>query len=222
MQQQPGLYLGHLVRVPVFADLGAALMVLFVLFFWQGWSLDQRLMVLIALFVAIVLHELGHALVARRKGMAGVTIVISALGGYCSYLPGSSGRGQTLISLAGPLMNGVVVLVSWLLMELLAWQVTNIEPGSFMAILAMQLSFIFYINIVLGVFNILPIYPLDGGQAMLHFLARSGNQVLARKATLWSSLLLGGAVLALFLQFGAIFMVLLMAYLMFQAWSHLS
>jgi Zn-dependent protease len=119
-----------------------------------------------ALFFIVLLHEFGHALACRQVGGQANTIVLWPLGGV-AYVAPPQRPGAMLWSLAaGPLVN--VVLCPLLLLLLLfsdhaGWP--DDMPNVYFFI-----RNVFYINLGLLIFNLLPIYPLDGGQILRSLL----------------------------------------------------
>lgn len=111
-----------------------------------------------AVFASILVHEAGHAVVAEGLGMGPTSITLHAFGGLTRHRPGPPAR-QLLVSLAGP---GVGLLLGGLLwVSAAAWQATALE----------QLGMVMVsINIFWSLFNLLPMYPLDGGQALASVL----------------------------------------------------
>ena len=176
----------RLFGVPI--SIGPSIVLLLAFF---GFTLGD--VVLIVLWVvigiiSIVLHELGHALVARAAG-ADPTITLAGLGGVTRYQPtGRSGdRGWRLaISLAGPGVGLGIGAVAWLLQD----GVPSGYPSAAMQILL-------FTSIGWSIFNLLPILPLDGGQALQQLLP--GDERTRTTRTAWtgvvtSVLLVGGAV----------------------------
>ncbi len=163
-----GIYLGHVGRIPVYMGLDIFLLPLFVWIIAGQRSLQEFIAALIALVVAILLHELSHAAAARAFGMQGITVILGGLGGLCVY-SGERRPGPELgIALAGPFSNLVLAAAIYFL-----------PPGVLPAegpLLAV-ISSLFLWNLVLGLFNLLPIYPLDGGQAL-----RAGGMLIGRPA----------------------------------------
>jgi stage IV sporulation protein FB len=116
-------------------------------------------------FVSIVIHELGHALVARRFGLTPY-IALHWLGGT-TYMPGSHlTRPQSmLVTLAGPAAG----LALWALVSSLGAAVLRQPVGvSYLAFYA--LDFLIFINLYWTLFNLLPVLPLDGGQFVRNLL----------------------------------------------------
>ncbi len=120
----------------------------------------------LALFVIVLLHEFGHSLACRSVGGRANQIVLWPLGGV-AYVDPPQRPGATLWSIAaGPLVNAVLVPVLSVI-ELVArtqhWGQTLPDLYEF-------ISTLWWINLVLLLFNMLPIYPLDGGQILRSIL----------------------------------------------------
>jgi Zn-dependent protease len=118
----------------------------------------------VALFGIVLLHEFGHSLACRSVGGRADQIVLWPLGGV-AYVNAPARPGATLWSIAaGPLVNVALVPVLsafWILTS------TSGAATSDFAVFARSLN---AINAVLLLFNILPIYPLDGGKMLQAFL----------------------------------------------------
>ena len=115
---------------------------------------------IVVIFASVLVHELGHAFVARAYRLGPVQIVIHGFGGLTRAARSGTPFQQLLLSLAGPaagLSLGIVAFALWFLPTPAAGQ-----------------SFLFklvFINVFWSLFNLLPIFPLDGGQALLSLLA---------------------------------------------------
>ncbi len=140
------------------------------------WNVVEYL----ALFLIVLLHEFGHALACRQVGGRADQIVLWPLGGV-AYVDPPPRPGATLWSIAaGPLVNVVLLPVLWVLAR---FAHSMAAPGN----VTQLLDAVLFIDVALLVFNILPIYPLDGGQivrALLWF-------VLGRARSLMVATLLG-------------------------------
>lgn len=127
-----------------------------------GWNVLECL----ALFLIVLLHEFGHALACRQVGGTANRIVLWPLGGV-AYVDPPPRPGAMLWSIvAGPLVNVLLVPVIYGIGYFcqharLYLAVPNLHP---------LLGAILVINIGLFVFNILPVYPLDGGKILWSLL----------------------------------------------------
>src|SRR5580704_10087760 len=131
----------------------------------------------VALFGIVLLHEFGHALACRQVGGKADRIMLWPLGGV-AYVQPPARPGALLWSIAaGPLVN--VILAPLTIMAFVVAQAGGLAET--------QPDFVHYlysiaaINLVLLVFNMLPIYPLDGGQivkALLWFVIGRGRSLM--------------------------------------------
>jgi Zn-dependent protease len=176
-----------------------------------AWNVAEYL----ALFGIVLMHEFGHVLACRSVGGQADQIILWPLGGV-AYVNPPPRPGALLWSIAaGPLVNVALLPVTIGLCWLVPWLLPlHGEIKHFCFAIAT-------INLVLLGFNMLPIYPLDGGQ-MLHALLwfPLGR---ARSLLVCSAIGLIGAVglfaMAVYLQ--SIWLIVLAAFLGFQAWKGL-
>jgi Zn-dependent protease len=129
-------------------------------------SVTWNVLEYLALFLIVMLHEFGHSLACRQVGGTANQIVLWPLGGV-AYVDPPPRPGATLWSIAaGPLVN--VALIPIIMgvgrMSLLLGWYTAVPD------LRTLIHAVFYIDVLLLVFNILPIYPLDGGQILRSLL----------------------------------------------------
>ncbi|MDR1958585.1 MAG: site-2 protease family protein [Planctomycetaceae bacterium] len=118
----------------------------------------------VAVFIAILVHELGHALIIRYIFGASPWIILYSFGGLACHHPQYSRKrpgtwGQILISLGGPLAGFLLAGLCYFLLRYMI-------PGgdSNLYYLLEILYFICFIGFFWGFINLLPVYPLDGGQ----------------------------------------------------------
>ncbi len=120
----------------------------------------------LALFGIVLLHEFGHALACRQTGGSADRIMLWPLGGIAFVRPPNRPGAQLWAIAAGPLVNVVLIpiLLGAAFVALnLRWQVT--APDLYRLI-----EGIAFINVLILLFNLLPIYPLDGGQILRSLL----------------------------------------------------
>src|SRR5947209_12072751 len=132
----------------------------------------------LALFLIVLLHEFGHALACRQVGGTANRIVLWPLGGV-AYVNPPPRPGATLWSVAaGPLVNVALVPILYVMGigdRSLGW--AEAMPNAHAL-----LGAVWFINKVLLIFNLLPIYPLDGGQilrSLLWFVAGRARSLTA-------------------------------------------
>ena len=162
--------------------------------------------IIVLLFLFVLIHELGHALVARYYGQSTDRIIFFPLGGgaYIPQMP-KTVRAEIAVYLAGPLSNLVLAII---LLPLLLLSVDGIlflryylNPFSNLLLpnnwWAQLLSISIAVNLLLGLLNLIPAYPLDGGRVLQALLRKPLG---ARKATIFVSILgfLSGVALLVF------------------------
>ncbi len=124
---------------------------------------------LLAVFTTVVLHEFGHALMARRFGVRTHDITLLPIGGIARFekMPEKPTH-QLLVAIAGPAVNMAIALAIFILLlsanGRIAPEIFRYADGSFPA----QLM---WINVSLAAFNLLPGYPMDGGRVLRALLA---------------------------------------------------
>lgn len=140
-------------------------------------SVTWNVLEYLALFLIVMIHEFGHSLACRQVGGRADRILLWPFGGV-AYVDPPPRPGATLWSIAaGPLVN--VVLIPILDVAVKMGQSAGMEttaPDFYALLVAVQ-----FINKLLLVFNILPIYPLDGGQilrSLLWFVMGRGRSLM--------------------------------------------
>ncbi|NOY26290.1 MAG: hypothetical protein GXP62_10500 [Oligoflexia bacterium] len=120
----------------------------------------------VVLLASILVHELGHAIIGTRLGLQPQRIVLHGFGGFTQYGRRPQPRAGVISSLAGPgagLLLGVALIGLRLALPLL---LPSVAHGPVIGLLGMAIA----VNIFWSLFNLLPIYPLDGGQVLWHGL----------------------------------------------------
>jgi Zn-dependent protease/CBS domain-containing protein len=141
----------------------------------------MALIAALAFFICVLLHELGHAIVARSRGMPIRGITLFLFGGVAELgdEPVSAGT-EFVMAIAGPLVSVVLALV----LGVLAWvgYHTGWAPE-----VVLVLGYLAVINGLVLVFNMLPAFPLDGGRVLRSILWAATGKL--RQATYWAALL---------------------------------
>jgi Zn-dependent protease len=163
---------------------------------WVSWIVGATVAVL--LIASLVAHELGHALVARRRGMTVEGIRLWLFGGV-AQMNGDwmTARTEVLVAAIGPLVtfaiSAVAVAATWLLV------VTGAPP-----LLVVVAEWVAAVNILVLVFNLIPAFPLDGGRIVRGFIwmrtknKTSATVAAARAGRVFAVVLVGLGVLDLF------------------------
>jgi len=163
---------------------------------WLAWAVGSLAALL--LLASLTAHELGHALLARRRGIAVDGIRLWLFGGV-AQMGGDwmTGRTEMLVAAVGPAITFVIAAVSvgatWLLASLGAPPLVVLVP-----------QWIAAVNVLLLVFNLIPAFPLDGGRILRGFIwARTNNRMsatvaAARAGRVFAVVLVGVGVLDIF------------------------
>jgi Zn-dependent protease len=180
----------------------------------RAWNVLEYL----ALFGIVLLHEFGHAFACRQVGGTANRIMLWPLGGV-AYVNPPPRPGATLWSIAaGPLVNVALLIPLGALGGHYLWAEWHRQPGP-QSDIAKWLAAVLSINIGLLVFNILPIYPLDGGQILRSLLWF----VMGRARSLAVATAVGflGAVGFLYLAWReqSVWLLLISGYMLMNCWS---
>ncbi len=163
---------------------------------WLAWIVGAIAALL--LIASLTAHELGHAIVARRRGVAVEGIRLWLFGGI-AQMNGDwvTGRTEMLVAAVGPaitlVLAGVFVGSSWVLVQ--------IGAPPLVVVVTVWLA---AVNALLLVFNLIPAFPLDGGRILRGFLwTRTDNRMRAtvaasRAGRVFAAILIGLGVLDLF------------------------
>ncbi len=152
----------------------------------EGYSFEgaiHRIFFIFAIFGCIILHELGHALTARKFGCETKQIILLPIGGMAQMkqLP-QKPLEELLVAIAGPLVSfGIAIFIYLILgssqaldLSQKAQHLDDFSKGSF-------LFNLFLINLILAIFNLLPAFPMDGGRMLRAVLAMKFSRSKATK-----------------------------------------
>ncbi len=128
----------------------------------------------LSLFFCVILHEFGHALMARRFGVKTFDIIMTPIGGIARLERMPEGKGQEFwVAVAGPAVNFVIVLIIALGFLLVRGEILPLFSPSFWSIEETRNYFkvLLKANAYLGVFNLIPAFPMDGGRILRSLLS---------------------------------------------------
>jgi Zn-dependent protease len=146
---------------------------------YERWLLG--LITAVLFFICVLLHELGHAVVARRRGipMRGITLFLFGGVAEMENEPPSASS-EFLMAIAGPVVSAILAGLFWLLAAIgedAGWPFEAVVICSYLGV----------INLVVLIFNLVPAFPLDGGRVLRSILW--GAMKNSRRATYIASLL---------------------------------
>jgi Zn-dependent protease len=133
----------------------------------------------LAFFVCVVLHELGHSLTAMKFGVNVRRILLMPIGGVAEFdrIPRSPAQ-ELLITVAGPSVNFVIAGILWCSVRA-AGGAAAVETGPWGDFVVTLLTW----NIWVGLFNLIPAFPMDGGRIVRALLAMKLPYL---RATYWA------------------------------------
>jgi Zn-dependent protease len=161
----PSWRIGALFGFPIRIHLSFLLLLGFVMLSSPMGGLTTSLAVVLMLASSVVVHELGHALVARRLGVPVAGIGLHFFGG-AAELKGLARRpgDEIAIAVAGPAVSLALAGIGYALAAL-----TGVPVFGWFS----------FVNLVLALFNLLPVFPSDGGRILRAWLARKHGLVRA-------------------------------------------
>lgn len=142
-----------------------------------GWGGIAKVGFLLGVFTCVVLHELGHSLVAQRYGYTVRDIVLYPIGGVASIEETPRPRHELWIAVAGPAVNVVIATLLALYMQFFTpdpfWErfQSVFQRGQMSISGSGYLILLLTSNVMLVLFNMLPAFPMDGGRVLRAILA---------------------------------------------------
>lgn len=153
---------------------------------WEGWvgdpehdipggweSMFWNVAILVLFFTCVVLHEFGHSFTAMHFGVGVRRILLMPIGGMAEFdsIPRQPAR-EFLITLAGPAVNFAIAGGLWLLVGLPeGWPGTPLGNVEFAANVRGLGQLVLSWNLLMGLFNLVPVFPMDGGRIFRALLA---------------------------------------------------
>ncbi|HEX2060707.1 MAG TPA: M50 family metallopeptidase [Thermoanaerobaculia bacterium] len=212
------LHLGSIGKTSIDVDFSFVILVgLFVaLNYDQRLGIHYALLWIPILFLSVLIHELAHAGTIALFGFGASHIILGGMGGVTINQRRARPWQDFLISVAGPASSFVLMFLS-----LAAWQMTEI--GRTDKMLTEFLPRMAQANFLWGMFNLIPVPPLDGGHATRDFFRMFLSERNAFIIAIWIAIIGGGAVAVYGFVQGQFFIALYIAwfvYLAFQQWQY--
>ena len=188
-----------------------------------GWGALYGVLLVVLLFALVVIHELTHARMAQHYGIKVKSIILLPIGGLASMeqIP-EEPRKELAISVVGPLSNlvlgGIMVAILPVVVSWSTLTVSEISNLVFSRSFVGAYMYVLVSNLFLGVFNLLPAFPMDGGRVFRAALAlRLGRPRATRVAVIvGQALAVAMAIAGLFFG-GGIFLVLVAIFIFIGA-----
>jgi Zn-dependent protease len=176
-----------------------------------SWNIAEYL----SLFLIVLMHEFGHSLACRSTGGQAEQIVLWPLGGVAYVNPPQRPGAQLWSIAAGPLVNVALAPFFYLALRVAVGRGLGVTQPD----LVNWLDTVQTINLGLLIFNVLPIYPLDGGQmlrsVLWYFLGPATSLIVATVI----GFLGGGALLAYAIYARSTWTAVLAGFLLFNCWK---
>lgn len=188
--------------IPIELDASFLILIIFIYVMAFLKLISLQLAVLITLiFVTVVIHELSHSYMAQHYGVEIERIVLLPIGGVSQMgeIPHSP-RQELLISVVGPLTNMVIAVIIYII---------YLGSNNFLPALVNEFLLEFtLVNVVLGLFNLVPAFPMDGGRILRAALAQKMEYLRATEISVYIGKLLA-IVMAVAGFYVSIFLILI-------------
>lgn len=219
------LYLGQFAKIKVFVHWTFLLLIGYIIY--SGVSAGQtvevigwHILFILTIFLCVVLHEFGHALTGKRFGFKTKDIILLPIGGVARFekLP-EKPKQEFLVAIAGPMVNFFIALVLYLVTQSSVHDLLNIDISSVNA--ANFLTLLWMVNLSLGLFNLIPAFPMDGGRIFRAFLSMFQPREKATKIAASVGFVLAFGFILLGIMYNP-FMIILGAFIILSASSESS
>lgn len=212
------LHLGSIRGTTIDVDFNFGFLVLLfvVLNYRAEQGIHYALLWIPILFISVLVHELAHAAMIGAFGFGSSQIVLTGMGGVTINRRRARPWQDLFISIAGPAS-------SFALYFLCVWVMRNLPIAQTDRMLLALLPAMAWANRVWGLFNLIPLAPLDGGHAVRDFFRMFLNERKSFVVAIWIGIVVG-ALAAVYLLLARAFFVALyigwFVYMAFQQWQH--
>jgi Zn-dependent protease len=212
------LHLGSIRGTTIDVDFNLVFLVLFfvVLNYNPAQGIHYALLWIPILFLSVLIHELAHAAMIGIFGFGPSEILLTGMGGVTMNRRRAKPWQDMLISLSGP-------FASFALFGISIWAYSNLAVVQTDRMLVELVPRMANANIFWGIFNLIPVPPLDGGHATREFFRTFLSERTAFVIAIWIAMIVGTLVVAVALfsrQFFVAIYIALFVYRAFGQWQH--
>lgn len=207
------LHLGSIGKTSIDVDFSFfILIILFVaLNYNEAMGIQYALLWIPIVFVSVLIHELAHAGMIGALGFGSSQIILGGMGGVTINARRAKPWQDFLISVAGPASSFVLYFV--------AQAVRTTPIGQTDKFLQAFLPWLAWASVAWGIFNLIPVPPLDGGHATREFFRMFLSERTAFIISIWIAIVVGGAVAVYFFATRSFFIAFYIAWFVYMAWQ---
>lgn len=207
------IHLGTILGTTIALDFSFLILIVFFVFSYaQSYGMPTALLWAPVLFISILFHEFAHAGMIGLLGHGASEIVLEGVGGVTINQRRSRPWQDMIISAAGPAASFLLALLVHLAMR----NVVYFQQDRFFRELFPLLR---WANVAWGVFNLLPVIPLDGAGVVRNFLRMFLREQTAFVISIWLSIVTAGVVIVLALIGRQWFIALLIGWYLWMSWQ---
>lgn len=205
------IHLGSIGKTSIDIDISFLILIgLFVASYYNPkQGIQYALLWIPVLFISVLFHELAHAGAIALFGYGSSQIVLGGMGGVTINRRKARAWHDMLISLAGPLASFALAFLITMILRTVPFATRDPMMVALLPILRAA-------NFYWGIFNLIPVPPLDGGHVVRNFLRTVLSEKTAFVISVWIAMIVGGAVAVLALRTGWFFLALFMAWFVFN------
>jgi Zn-dependent protease len=205
------IHLGSIGRISIDVDASFLILLAFFVatFYDPKQGLRYALLWVPVLFISVLLHELAHAGTIALFGYGGSQIVLGGMGGVTVSQRRGKAWHDMIISLAGPLASFGIAWLTTKIIRTMPYAMTDPMLIAFFPLLRSA-------NLWWGIFNLIPVSPLDGGHAVRHFFRIFLRERTAFVIAVWISIVIGAMIAVGGLVARWFFLAILIAWYVFM------
>jgi Zn-dependent protease len=208
------LHLGSIGKTSI--DVDFSFFILLFVFVAYGYDPQQPIQYALiwipVVFISVLFHELAHAAMIALLGFGASHIVLGGMGGVTMNSRKARPWQDLLISVAGPFTNFVMMFICYLLLS----RVALVRQDRMLVVLV---PLLISANAWWGIFNLVPVPPLDGGHATREFFRIFLSERNAFVIAIWIAMVVGTGVVLFALKFRAFFVALYLGWFVYVAWQ---